>query len=209
MRARLVGGVIAAATAAVLGAGCSDSSTAPGGGPVAAPPVSSPSAAAPISPEHNEADTVFAQGMIPHHVQAITMSSQAAQRAAAPEVKDLAARIERAQGPEIEQMNQMLDAWGAPRPQPGSTAMPGMPMGGMSMPGMMGEAQMQQLAALTGPAFDRLFLQMMIEHHIGAVQMAQTEQAQGLDPRAKVLAGAIVSDQQREITEMQALLSRV
>ena len=216
MRARLVGGVIAAATAAVLAAGCSDSSTAPAaGGSTAAPPASSQPASAPISPEHNEADMMFAQGMIPHHTQAITMSSHAAQRAASQEVKDLAARIEQAQGPEIEQMSQMLDAWGAPRPQPGSTAMPGMPgmpgmpMGGMPMPGMMGEGQMQQLAAQSGPAFDRMFLQMMIEHHTGAIQLAQTEQAQGLNPQAKELAGAIVSDQQQEITEMQALLSRV
>ncbi|MFC5136761.1 DUF305 domain-containing protein [Actinomycetospora rhizophila] len=214
MRARLLGGVIAAATAAVLAAGCSSSSSAPAGGPTAAPPVSSPSAA-PISPEHNEADMMFAQGMIPHHTQAITMSTQAAQRASSQEVKDLAARIEQAQGPEIEQMNQMLDAWGAPRPQPGSTAMPGMPgmpgmpMADMPMPGMMGEAQMQQLAAQSGPAFDRMFLQMMIEHHTGAIQMAQSEQAQGLNPQAKDLAGLIVAAQQQEITEMQALLSRV
>jgi uncharacterized protein (DUF305 family) len=212
VRPRLIGGVLAAATAAVLAAGCSDSANAPAaGGPTAAPPTAA-TPTAPVSPEHNAADVVFAQGMIPHHIQAIAMSSQASSRAASQEVKDLAARIDQEQGPEIERMNQMLDAWGAPRPQPGSTAMPGMPgmpMGDMPMPGMMGEAQMQQLAAQSGPAFDRVFLQMMIEHHTGAVQMAQTEQAQGLNPQAKELAGAIVADQQREITEMQALLGRV
>ncbi|GAA4862063.1 DUF305 domain-containing protein [Actinomycetospora straminea] len=218
MRARLVGGVIAAATAALVAAGCSDSGSAP---PAAAPAPSSaatpPSAAAPISPEHNQADVLFAQGMIPHHQQAITMSSQASDRASSPEVKDLAARIAQKQGPEIEQMNRMLDAWGAPRPQPGSTAMPGMPghgmpgmpMGGMPMQGMMSQEQMQQLSTQSGAAFDRMFLQMMIGHHTGAVQMAQTEQAQGLNPQAEELAGTIVADQQREITEMQALLSRV
>ena len=82
----------------------------------------------------------------------------------------------------------------------GHGAMGGMPMGGMPMHGMMSDAQMQQLAAQSGPAFDRMFLQMMIEHHTGAVQMAQTEQAQGLNPQAKELAGAIVAAQQREIT---------
>jgi uncharacterized protein (DUF305 family) len=138
-------------------------------------------------------------------------------RAASQEVKDLAARIDQEQGPEIEQMNQMLDAWGAPRPQPGSTTMPGMPghgmpgmpMGGMPMQGMMTQEQMQQLGAQSGPGFDRMFLQMIIEHHTGAVQMAQTEQAHGLNPRAKELAGTIAGDQQREIAEMQALLNRV
>ncbi|MDD7942703.1 DUF305 domain-containing protein [Actinomycetospora lutea] len=219
MRARLVGGVIAAATAALVAAGCSDSGTAPpAASPAAAPTAApSPSAAAPISPEHNQADVMFAQGMIPHHVQAIAMSSQASSRAASQEVKDLAARIDQAQAPEIEQMHQMLDTWGAPRPQPGSTAMPGMPghampgmpLGDMSMHGMMSDAQMQQLAAQSGASFDRMFLQMMIEHHTGAVQMAQMEQAQGLNPQAKELAGAIVATQQQEITEMQALLSRV
>jgi uncharacterized protein (DUF305 family) len=213
---RLIGGVLAATTAAVLAAGCSDSSNGPAAGtPTPAPPPSAASAAAPVSPEHNAADVVFAQGMLPHHTQAIAMSAEASTRAASQEVKDLAARIDQEQGPEIEQMNQMLDAWGAPRPQPGSTSMPGMPgmpgmpMGTMPMPGMMGEAQMQQLASRSGPAFDRMFLQMMIEHHTGAVQMAQTEQAQGLNPQAKELAAAIVADQQREITEMQNLLTRV
>jgi uncharacterized protein (DUF305 family) len=217
VRARLVGGVIAAATAAVLAAGCSDSSTAPAGGSTAPPPASAPSATAPVSAEHNEADVMFAQGMIPHHEQAISMSSQASDRASSQEVKDLAARVDQEQGPEIEQLNQLLDAWGAPRPQPDSTAMPGMPghglpgmpMGDMSMHGMMTAEQMQQLGAQSGPGFDRMFLQMMIEHHTGAVQMAQIEQAQGLNPQAKELASTIVGDQQREIAEMQALLSRV
>ncbi|GAA4810959.1 DUF305 domain-containing protein [Actinomycetospora chlora] len=215
MRARLVGGVIAAATAALLAAGCSDSGTAPPAAAPASAPSPARTAAAPISPEHNQSDVVFVQGMIPHHQQAVAMSSQAPDRASSPEVKALAARIDREQAPEIEQMNRMLDAWGAPRPQPGSTAMPGMPgvpgmtTGDMAMHGMMSDAQMQQLAAQSGASFDRMFLQMMIEHHTGAVQMAQTEQGQGLNPQAEELAGGIAAAQQQEITEMQALLSRV
>ncbi|MDD7940135.1 DUF305 domain-containing protein [Actinomycetospora lutea] len=215
MRARLVGGVIAAATAALVAAGCSDPGTAPpAGGPAPAPSPAS-AAAAPISPEHSQADVLFVQGMIPHHQQAIAMSSQATDRASSPEVKDLAARIGQAQAPEIERMNQMLDAWGAPRPQRGATAMPGMPgmpgmpMGDMPMHGMMSDAQMHQLAAQAGASFDRMFLQMMIEHHTGAVEMAQAEQVRGLNPQAEELAGAIVAAQQWEIAEMQGLLSRV
>jgi uncharacterized protein (DUF305 family) len=223
MRHRLIGGMLAAAAAALI-AGCSDSDTSAPGAAPAAPPASSqaassqaaPSRAAPsatsVAAEHNAADVAFAQGMLPHHTQAITMSSQASERAASAEVKDLAAKIEQAQAPEIDQMNQMLNAWGAPAPQPGSTQMPGMPgmgMGGMSMPGMMNEGQMQQLATLSGPAFDRAFLRMMIEHHTGAVQMAQTELAQGQNPQAKQLAQAIVGEQQAEIAQMQTLLGRV
>ena len=222
MRARLIAGVFAAATAALVAAGCSGASTdqptaAPAVPSAASSPAASAPAGSPIPAEHNEADVVFARGMIPHHLQAIAMASQASDRAASQEVKDLAARIDQEQGPEIEQMNQMLDAWGAPRPQPGSTTMPGMPghgmpglpMGGMPIQGMMTQEQMQQLGAQSGPGFDRMFLQMMIEHHTGAVQMAQIEQAQGLNLQAKELAGTITGDQQREIAEMQALLSRV
>ena len=215
MRTRLIGGVLAAATAAAVAAGCSSTSSTPA--PTAAPSTSSSSAAAaaPVAPEHNAADVTFAQSMIPHHTQAITMSQLAPTRAASPEVKELATKIEQAQGPELNQMNAMLAAWGAPAPQPGSTAMPGMPgmpgmpMGGMSMPGMMGEGQMQQLSSLSGAAFDQTFLQMMIEHHSGAIQMAQTELAQGQNPQAKQLAQAIIADQQSEILQMQTLLGRV
>lgn len=210
MRTRLINGVLAAATATAVVAGCSSAPSAPA--PTAAP--STPSSATatggvPVSAEHNAADVTFAQSMIPHHTQAITMSQLAPSRAASPEVKELATKIERAQAPELNQMNGMLAAWGAPAPQAGSTAMPGMPMGGMSMPGMMGEGQMQQLASLSGAAFDRSFLQMMIEHHTGAIQMAQTELAQGQNLQAKQLAQAIIGDQQSEILQMQVLLGRV
>ncbi|GLZ48253.1 hypothetical protein Acsp06_44380 [Actinomycetospora sp. NBRC 106375] len=187
MRIRHVGGVLAVITVALLAAGCA---------------VPTSPTTAPTPTEHNAADVAFAQGMVPHHQQALVMAAPAAQRAAVPEVRDLATQIGREQGPEIEQMNQMLAAWGAPPPPAGS-------MGPMPMHGMMSAEQLQLLGAQSGPAFDRMFLQMMIEHHTGAVQMAQTEQAQGLDRRAVELAGAIVLAQQREIAEMQNLLARV
>ena len=211
MRYRVIGGVLAALTVAVVTAGCSDASStsAPPTGSSAAPAASA-AGSAPVAAEHNAADVTFAQSMIPHHSQAIAMARLAPSRAASQEVKDLATKIEQAQGPELDRMNQMLAAWGAPAPQPGSTSMPSMPgMGGMSMPGMMGESQMQQLSTLSGAAFDRAFLQMMIEHHTGAIQMAQTEIGQGQNPQAKQLAQAIIGDQQAEITQMQGLLGRV
>ncbi|MCD2191111.1 DUF305 domain-containing protein [Actinomycetospora soli] len=201
-------------TVAAVAAGCS--STAPTTTPSALP--STPTAAqgtAPVSAEHNAADVMFAQQMIPHHTQAIAMSQLAPTRAASPEIKELATKIEGAQAPELDQMNAMLAAWGAPAPPAGSTSMPGMPgmtgmpMGGTSMPGMMSDGQMQQLSAQSGAAFDRAFLDMMIQHHTGAIQMAQTELAQGQNPQAKQLAQAIIADQQSEILQMQTLLGRV
>lgn len=196
---------VLAATVAVLAvlAGCSDPSTptaAPAGTPAATAAPSDPAAA------HNAADAAFVQGMIPHHRQAIDMSGLAAARAASPKVKDLAARISTGQSPEIEQMNRMLTAWGM---TPGAS-MPGMGAGSMGgMGGMMNPDQMRGLEATSGPAFDRSFLQMMIEHHTGAIQMARTELAQGQNPEAKQLAQAIIDTQQAEILQMQSILGRV
>ena len=75
------------------------------------------------------------------------------------------------------------------------------------MPGMMSGDQMHQLEQASGPAFDRMFL-MMITHHQGAITMAQTELRAGQNPDARQLAQCIIDTQQREITEMQALLGR-
>jgi uncharacterized protein (DUF305 family) len=76
------------------------------------------------------------------------------------------------------------------------------------MPGMMNNAQMQQLSSASGPAFDRMFLQMMIAHHQGAVSMAQTELARGTNPATRQLAQQIITSQQAEIGEMQQLLQQ-
>lgn len=146
---------------------------------------------------HNDADVAFAQGMIPHHEEAVEMADMALKQAASPKVKDLAGRIKEAQGPEISQMKGWLEDWNEP-------AMSGSP--GMQMPGMMSDAEMGQLEKAGGAAFDKLFLESMIRHHEGAVTMAREEQAKGQFPEAKVLASRIVDAQQAEITEMKGLL---
>ena len=85
--------------------------------------------------------------------------------------------------------------------------MPGMEQNGMSgMSGMMSDQQMQQLEQASGVEFDRMWLQMMIAHHEGAVQMAQTELRDGRNPEAKALAQTIIDAQQTEITQMQEML---
>ncbi|MDQ3570554.1 MAG: DUF305 domain-containing protein [Actinomycetota bacterium] len=149
-------------------------------------------------PAHNDADVTFAQGMIPHHEQAIQMSDLALKQAASAKVKDLAGRIKEAQGPEIIQMNGWLAEWKQPvMPEHG---------GGHGGAGVMTEAEMGQLEQARGMAFDRLFLQSMIRHHEGAVTMAQEEQQKGQFPEAKDLARRIIDAQQAEIKEMRALL---
>ena len=159
---------------------------------------------------HNDADIAFAQGMAVHHQQAVEMAELAAGRSQNPQLLDLAARIGAAQGPEIETMNAWLEEWGAEMPagRMGQGGMEGME-GMEGMGGMMTPEQMTQLEQASGAEFDRLFLEMMTEHHMGAVEMAQTELAEGSDPRATELAQTIIDTQQDEISEMEGLLTQV
>jgi uncharacterized protein (DUF305 family) len=156
-----------------------------------------------VAAEHDDADVAFAQGMIPHHEQAIEMAQLAAGRAADPRVLDLATRIEAAQGPEIELMQGWLDAWGVATDE----TMAGMDHGGdVSAMGGMTEEEMTSLESATGAEFDAMFLEMMIRHHEGAVDMAETAIADGQNLEAIALAEAIVAAQEAEIAEMQTIL---
>jgi uncharacterized protein (DUF305 family) len=82
----------------------------------------------------------------------------------------------------------------------------GMDHGGGSMPGMMSEADMKKLESLSGAAFDKEFLTMMIAHHQGAIQMAEEQQKNGKNPEAVALATKIAADQTAEIAEIRKLL---
>ena len=182
------------------------------------------SASASATATFNDADVAFAQMMIVHHQGAIQMADLAPSRAQNQDVLALAARIKAAQAPEIDQMTSWLTAWGAAAPSmmsgsatsgTGGMDHGGMDMGGttsaaessaMSMPGMMSGDQMQQLESASGAAFDKMFLELMIVHHQGAVEMAETEIADGSNPEAVALAQKIKSDQTAEIAEIQALL---
>ena len=183
--------------------------------PGAASTPHSTSASAPVTAAHNTADVSFAQNMIVHHHGAIEMAKLAATRASSQQVKDLGARIDATQTPEITEMTSWLTAWGQPA-APTETSMPGMDpsspsmsSGSMSAGGAMGlmtDAQMSQLTAANGPAFDRLFLRLMTIHHKGAIAMAGTEQAKGSSPQAVALARAIATSQTAEVTQMSAIL---
>ncbi|QDZ15919.1 MULTISPECIES: DUF305 domain-containing protein [Humibacter] len=172
---------------------------------------------------HNAQDAMFAQMMIVHHQGAIEMAGLAPTRAASAQVKDLAVKIKDAQQPEIDEMKAWLKGWGEPltMPEMGSGSSPspsdmsGMDMstpmptdgaGMNSMPGMTPQ-DMAQLKAATGPAFDKAFLSLMIQHHQGAIDMAKQEQSGGKDTKAKKLADNIVNSQSQEVTEMQAMLT--
>jgi uncharacterized protein (DUF305 family) len=151
----------------------------------------------------NDADIEFAQGMIAHHEQAVEMAEIALDpnRQAGAEVIDLATRIQAAQEPEIEQMTEWLTAAGEPITMDMSE---GHDMS--SMEGMMTAEQMDGLATATGTEFDTMWLEMMIAHHEGAISQSQTVKASGSNSDVLALADLIITAQQGEIAEMQALL---
>ncbi|MEU6472018.1 DUF305 domain-containing protein [Streptomyces massasporeus] len=168
-----------------------------------------PDATASPGGAHNPQDVAFAQGMIPHHRQALEMARLAADRASSGTVKDLAGRIEKGQDPEIRTMTGWLKSWG--EKVPGGTGGGGMDhsaSGHSGMPGMMGGEDMAALERLTGKAFDVQFLTLMVEHHEGAVEMARTEQDKGRHAPAKAMAGDIITAQNAEIGEMNKLLGK-
>lgn len=167
--------------------------------PAAATALAGPAGTTPAA-DHNDQDVMFARMMIPHHRQAVEMARLTEGRAADARVARLARRIEAAQAPEIRTMSGWLTAWGEPvhgeSPAPAHHA----------MPGMMSPEDMRRLAGLSGRAFDRAFLTMMIRHHEGAVTMARDELRTGVYEPARRMAASIVAGQSAEITEMKGLL---
>ena len=177
-------------------AACSDSDT----GTTAATSSATTSTASAVeeTAAHNDADVLLAKENIPA------------------EVSELAEQIKAAQRQEIEQLESWLNEWGEPAQMPEmGNDMPGMDgmdegmdgMGGMEMEGMMSEEDMQALSDAQAADAARLFLEQMIAHHEGAVEMARTEIEDGQFPDAVQMARTIVDTQQQEIETMRQLLT--
>ena len=173
--------------------------------------------------EHSAADVMFSRMMIPHHLQAIEMSDIILAKDDVPaDVRTMAEEIKAAQGPEIEQMRQWLEQWGVPGgPQGGPWMGEDMPghggghMGGREddadampmMDGMLSAREIQELSDAQGPDAARLFLEQMIAHHEGAIDMAEDEVSDGTYPPTVELARTILETQQREIDEMRGMIA--
>ncbi|MEX0168872.1 DUF305 domain-containing protein [Streptomyces sp. LMG1-1-1.1] len=159
----------------------------------------SPEEAARLLPDDrpNSADFRYAQMMIAHHRQALTMTALAPQRADSPQVKKVAERIAAAQQPEIGAMEGWLKNNGGPRPQSGHDH--------HSMPGMATEAQLTELRNAKGKAFDDLFLKLMITHHEGAVTMAAEVLSDGNNVLVEEMANDVIAQQTSEINRMRSL----
>ncbi|MGM1059523.1 DUF305 domain-containing protein [Saccharothrix sp. Mg75] len=151
-----------------------------------------------------EADLAYVAKMIVHHRQALDMAALAPGRARDETVKGLASRIHDTQGPEIGAMEQWRDQYAENAPAHGhGGSLP--EVDHASMPGMATDAQLAALAAATGADFDRLFLQLMIAHHEGALQMAVDLLSTGSDVRVEEMANDVVASQSDEIARMKAI----
>lgn len=169
---------------------------------------------------YTDADVAFMNGMIHHHAQAIEMSQLAPTHAASESIRTLAARIINAQQDEIATMQRWLRDRGQPVPEvhrmdDGRVMVhaPGMQHGGghdhTMMPGMLTEAELASLRAAHGVAFDRLFLQLMIRHHQGAVTMVQdlfATDGAGQDEDVFRFATDVHVDQRTEVARMERML---
>ncbi|WP_405485748.1 DUF305 domain-containing protein [Nocardia sp. NBC_00511] len=149
--------------------------------------------------DFNAADVTFLQMMYPHHAQAVEMARLVPSRSQNQQLITLANSVEQAQAPEMQQFSTLLAAFGKSAP---SAEM------NHDMTGMMSKDQMSKLEASSGADFDKMWMQMMIEHHQGAITMANTELAQGTNPDAKALAQSIVTAQQTEIDQMNTMLAQ-
>jgi uncharacterized protein (DUF305 family) len=153
------------------------------------------------------ADRMFVTMMIPHHEQAIEMSDLVlADPDIDSRVRDLAQRIKDAQGPEIALMQSWLEDWGMGEMSdmgdvPGMGDMPDMG------DGMLSQEELEALSEASGPAAARLFLEQMIAHHEGAIEMAEQELANGTDADVLELARTIVTTQTEEIALMREILA--
>lgn len=201
MRRTIVGPLAAAGAGLVLllgAAGCGSTETAT--------PASASTGSMMSTSAGDPGDVQFAQQMIPHHEQAVEMARLALDNraGASDEVKSLAQQISTAQEPEIATMTGWMSQWGA------STDMGEMDngVGGMDhgMDGMMSDQQMGDLASATGADFDQQWITMMIQHHEGALSMAETVLGTTNDARVSELARAVVQGQKAEIATMQGLL---
>lgn len=144
-------------------------------------------------------DIMFAQMMIPHHEQAIEMSDLALQNSTNPEIRDLATKIKGEQAPEIELMESWTDSHMGSHMESHA---------GHTMDGMLSEEEMDELKSARGVEFDRLFLEGMIKHHEGAIDMAD-DVDDSKNPDVAKLAQSILITQRAEIELMKELLQRL
>jgi uncharacterized protein (DUF305 family) len=146
------------------------------------------------SSKYSADEIMFAQMMIPHHEQAVTMSELAFTNTTNPEILALAIDIRDAQAPEISQMRSWI----------GNKTGHDADSHNMTMGGMLTDEDLETLASLKGEAFDQFFLTSMIAHHEGALDMVDMIK-DSTKSEVSTLAANIVKSQSAEIEAMKAL----
>jgi uncharacterized protein (DUF305 family) len=177
------------------------------------------------SPAVDSVDAGFARDMSQHHLQAVEMANLAATRSQDPEVQRLAFDISATQTNQVGRMQGWLTLWGLPLTggdlmawmaddAVDHGAMAGHDMSttdaaadGAVMPGMATETELAELRSLSGQAFDVMFLQLMIRHHQGGLEMAQYGEEHAGQPAVRRLAGSIVTAQSTETATMEQMLA--
>ena len=218
MKALWQGALVVSLSGAVCAAGCA--SARPAAQPAATPRPAPQNTLHATPPglghyPYSDADVAFMTGMIPHHAQAVIMAGWAPTHGARHDVAVLCERIVVAQRDEISLMQNWLRDRGLPVPDASSTRMK-MSMGGMEhdmlMPGMLTDEEMAALDRARGPEFDRLFLEGMIRHHQGAIDMVDTlfdSYGAAQDEMIFKFANDVFADQSTEIDRMKQMLAEV
>ena len=155
--------------------------------------------------QHTAADVRFMHGMLAHHAQALEMTALRAERSSSEDLRLMALRIELSQADEIKMMQEWLKARGEPLPD----AHADHAGHGALMPGMLTPEELARLRAAAGAGFDRLFLELMIKHHLGAIQMVDelfATAGAGQESDMFAFASDVVDDQRIEIERMAAML---
>ncbi len=157
---------------------------------------------------YSEADVRFMQGMISHHAQALEMTELLDTRTESEAMRQTALRIELSQEDEIE----MMQDWLRERGQEVTAIDAHHAPGAMRMPGMLTDEEMQSLSDANGVGFDRLFLELMIKHHRGAVTMVENlleQRGAAQDSQLFAFTSDITADQTAEIDRMDAMLAEL
>lgn len=156
----------------------------------------------------NEADIEYMTMMIPHHQQAKVMTDLVPGKTANEQIRAIAGRISVAQDGEITMMKTWLADRGKPVPGEGHAGHGGGHDHAL-MPGMATEAQLADLRAANGAAFEKLFLDLMIAHHQGALTMAEAQLGKGVEIKAQEMAQEVITGQTAEIERMKAMRGKL
>lgn len=165
------------------------------------------------TPSASSVDAGFAQDMITHHIQAVTMAGIERDGTTDKELHSLAFDIETGQNFQVGQMSGWLVDWNVSRNNPNPMAWMGgghmaMAANGL-MPGMATPTQMDQLVHVKGTALDTLFLQLMIRHHQGGIPMAQYARQHAKEGYVRDLAQSMINSQSSEVLYMEQLLRKL